>query len=45
MYGLVDEHQLWNHPVVLGNGKKLFRDVGPTRRCGSSTAERRSRDS
>ena len=29
-YGLVDEYQLWVHPVVLGSGKKLFRDGGPT---------------
>jgi len=29
-YGLVDEYQLWVHPVVLGSGKKLFHDGGPT---------------
>ena len=29
-YGLVDEYQLLVHPVVLGGGKKLFRDGGPT---------------
>ena len=28
-YGLVDEYQLLVHPVVLGGGKKLFRDGGP----------------
>jgi len=28
-YGLVDEYQLWVHPVVLGGGKKLFRHGGP----------------
>ncbi len=27
--GLVDEYQMWIHPVVLGGGKKLFPDGGP----------------
>jgi dihydrofolate reductase len=26
---LVDEYQLWLHPIVLGSGKRLFRDAGP----------------
>jgi dihydrofolate reductase len=28
---LVDEYQLWLHPVVLGAGKTLFPDSGPRR--------------
>jgi dihydrofolate reductase len=27
---LVDEFQLWLHPIVLGSGKRLFREDGPT---------------
>src|SRR5262245_45969778 len=30
-HALVDEYQLWLHPVVIGEGKKLFRDGGPRR--------------
>jgi dihydrofolate reductase len=28
--GLIDEFQLLIHPIVLGDGKKLFKDVGKT---------------
>ncbi|MFI6595058.1 dihydrofolate reductase family protein [Nonomuraea sp. NPDC050536] len=28
-HGLVDQYQLWLHPVVVGRGKRLFADGGP----------------
>jgi len=28
-HNLVDEYQLWLHPIVLGSGKRLFREGAP----------------
>ena len=30
-HDLIDEYQLWLHPIVLGGGKRFFRDGGPMR--------------
>jgi dihydrofolate reductase len=29
-HDMVDEYQLWIHPIVLGSGKRLFRDGSPS---------------
>ena len=37
-HDLVDEFRLMIDPLVLGGGKRIFRDDGALRPCGSSTA-------
>ena len=29
-HSLVDEYQLWGHPIILGSGKRLFGEGSPT---------------